>query len=104
MPDAYIGEVNVTSVILVLSVVLVLPMQYCLCRAERTLFVRLLPTLIFALGMAVCVTLAYSVTDWDAVFYALFAAYCGILLAADAIGWLLWAIVRTVKRRREGRI
>lgn len=104
MLDAYIGEVNVAAVVLTLSVALVLPVQYWLCRREYSLLVRLLPTLIFALGGAVCVYLAYRVTDWDAVFYALFAAYCGILLAADVLGWLLWAVVRVMKRRREGHI
>lgn len=41
MFDAHIGEVNLTLLVIVLSVVLVLPVQYWLCRRERALFVRL---------------------------------------------------------------
>lgn len=104
MFDAHIGEANLTVLVLVLSIVLVLPVQYWLCRYSRALFVRLLPALIFALGAAVCVALAYRTADWDALFYALFAAYCGLLLAASALGWLLWAIRRAWKRRRTEEI
>lgn len=100
MFDAYIGDVNLTVLMIVPSVVLVLPVQYWLCRREGPLLVRLLPAGIFALGGAVCVYLAYSTMDWDALFYALLAIYCGFLLAASALGWGMWALVRTVRRRR----
>lgn len=99
MFDAYIGEVNLGVATLALSVVLVLPVQYWLCRAERTLFVRLLPTIIFAVGTAVCVLLAHGAQDWDGIFYILFACYCAMLLGASALGWLIWAVVRAWRRR-----
>ena len=100
MFDAYIGEANLTLLVIVLSVVLVLPVQYWLCCAERTLLVRLLPAILFALGGAVCVYLSYSTVDWDALFYALFAIYCGFLLTASALGWALWAGLRFWKKRK----
>lgn len=101
MFDAHIGEVNLTLLVIVLSVVLVLPVQYWLCRGERALFVRLLPAIVFALGGVVCVYLAYSTADWDALFYILFAIYCGFLLAASALGWLLWAVIAWWRQRTK---
>lgn len=101
MFDAYIGEVNLTLLVIVLSVVLVLPVQYRLCRTERALFVRLLPAIVFALGGLVCLYLAYNTMDWDALFYVLFAIYCGFLLAASALGWALWAVLRLRARRKS---
>lgn len=104
MFDAHFGEANLTVLVLVLSIVLILPVQYWLCLHSRPLLVRLLPALIFALGAAACVVLAYCAADWDALFYALFAVYCGLLLAASALGWLLWAILRAWKRRRAEKV
>lgn len=104
MFDAHFGEANLIVLFLVLSIVLVLPAQYWLCRYSRALLVRLLPALVFALGAVVCVVLAYCAMDWDALFYTLFAIYCGLLLAASALGWLLWAILRAWKRRRAEKL
>lgn len=101
MFDAHIGEANLTLLVIVLSVVLVLPVQYWLCRGERALLVRLLPAIVFALGGAVCGCLAYRTTDWNALFYALFAVYCGLLLAASALGWALWAALRFWRKRKS---
>lgn len=101
MFDAYIGEANLTLLVIVLSVVLVLPVQYWLCRGERALFVRLLPAIVFALGGVVCVFLACNTMDWDALFYMLFAIYCGLLLAASALGWALWAALRFWRKRKS---
>ena len=102
MFDAHIGEIDLTLLVIVLSVVLVLPVQYRLCRGECALFVRLLPSIVFALGGVVCVYLAYSTRDWDALFYILFAIYCGFLLAASALGWALWAVIAWRRRREIG--
>lgn len=100
MFDAHIGEIDLTALVIVLSIVLVLPMQYWLCRLNRPLLVRLLPAIVFALGAVACVALARSTANWDALFYVLFAVYCGFLLAASALGWLIWALHRAWKRRR----
>ncbi len=101
MFDVYIGDVNLTLVILIASILLILPCQLLLCFKVKRLFTRLIPSVLFAAGIVIFTVLAYSVMDWSALFYIICAVYSGLLLFMCAVGWAVYGIWRSIKKQHR---
>ena len=47
MFDIWIGDIELTTLVLIVSVIVILPLQVLLCFKARSLFVRLVPVIFF---------------------------------------------------------
>lgn len=100
MGDIWIGEVDLTTLVVIVSVLVILPIQFLLCFKAKNLLVRLLPSIILAVATISFFALMFVAQDWDAIGYAILAVFSGSLLIITGIAWGVWAIVSVVQKRK----
>ena len=101
MFDIWIGDMNLTVLILIISVVVVLPVQLLLCFKVKSLTLRFLPIFIFT-ALAVLSFVMYTMSNgWDGLIYTFFAIYVVFLIFMCGIGWGIWAIARLLKKKKQ---
>lgn len=72
--------------------------QLLLCFKVKNIAIRLIPAVIlFALTTFFFVMTYYS-SGWDSVGYVILSLYSGLLLFMSAVGWVIWLIVRILKK------
>ena len=106
MFDFWIGDVELTTLVIIIAVMAILPIQLLLCFKVKKLSLRLLPSMLFALVTIFFFTMIFSSQDWDAIGYAILAMLAGILLFMSGVAWGIWGIVvcvRKIKKRRESK-
>lgn len=99
MFDIWLGDINLTVLILVLSVVLVLPIQTLLCFKARSRTIRLLPVLIFFAFAVIFLILNLFTPGWNGLGYLILAIYAVFLMLMCGIGWGIWAIGNVIKKK-----
>ena len=83
-----------TEVFLLILAVLTLALQLFLCFKVRSLALRLLPAILFAVATVVFFTLVFLTDGWDSLGFLLLALCSAMLLAMCGIGWGIWGILR----------
>lgn len=91
--DVWMGEVNFTVLVLVVSVAVLFPVQLLLCFKVRSLGLRLLPAVACAVLAVAMLVMAAATPGWDGIGYVFLATYGGFLLFACGVGWGIWALV-----------
>ena len=99
MFDVWLGEMELTTLTLLLSVFILLPLQLLLCFRVRSRILRLLPVILCSLLVGTFLLLAHCNPGWDSLGYLFLALFAGFLLAACGVGWGIWAITR--KRKKQ---
>ena len=82
----------------------VLGWQLAFCFLFRRVWLRLIPAAAIALATAVFFGLALSAEGWDALGYAILLILGLIMLGLCLVGWLVFAVVCIVKKRRARRV
>ena len=98
MFDVWLGEMELTTLTLLLSVFLLLPLQLLLCFKVRSRLLRLLPVILCSLLVGTFLLLALCTPGWDGLGYIFLALFAGFMLTSCGIGWLIWAILRKKKK------
>lgn len=75
MFDIWLGDVELTTLTMILSVGILLPVQLLLCFRAGRLPVRLLPVCLLSALTAGFLLLRLSATGWDGLFYDVFARH-----------------------------
>ena len=101
MFDVWHGDINFTTLILIICVVIILPVQLLLCFTVRNRAIRLLPVIILSVLIGLFAIMAIFVHDLRAVGYVLLAVYAGFMLLSCGIGWGIWAITKKIEKRRR---
>ncbi|MBO4979004.1 MAG: hypothetical protein J6D16_01205 [Clostridia bacterium] len=96
MLDFGIFEIK-TEVFLLILAVLTLALQLVLCFKAKSLALRLLPAILFAVATVVFFTLVFLTDGWDSLGFLLLALCSAMLLAVCGIGFAIWAIVKKRK-------
>lgn len=78
----------------------VLAIQLLLCFKVKILFFRLLPSFVLTASTIIFFTMMRLATDWDAIGYAILFVFSGVLLIFSGIAWVIWAIVKLIKKRK----
>ena len=108
MFDVWVGDVNLTWLVLAGSMVLVFPFQLLLCFRVKSRLLRLAP-LFFSLLLTGC-ALALSVwkanfgggyANFEGVGYLILFLYGAYLLFWCAAGWGIWKLIIYCKNRRR---
>ena len=100
MFDIWIGDMNLTVLILVFSFVVVLPVQLLLCFKVKSRTLRCLPMAMFLLLAVAAFILNGATPGWDGMGYLFGAIYAGIMLFLCGVGWCVWALVGGLKKKR----
>ena len=78
--------------------VVVLTAQLVLCFKARKLWIRLLPACLCVTAAAASFALTFLNDGWGGVAYMLLMIFCVCLLLVCGIGWLVWAIIKKLRR------
>lgn len=101
MFDVWMGDINVMELVLIVSIVMILPIQLLLCFKVKNLAIRLLPILIsFALTI-MCGFMALITPGWDGLGWVFLLIYTAIWTLTCGIGWAIWAAVRYIKFKKD---
>lgn len=101
MFDVWMGEIELTTLTLAVSIGILLPVQLLLCFKVKSCFLRLLPVLLLSVLVGILMVLWLSSTGWDGLGYGLLAVFAGFMLFLCAVGWSIWAIVRSFQKKHS---
>ena len=102
MGDVWIRDIEITTLIVISSVLIVLPIQLLLCFKVKRLLIRLLPTMLFTATTIFLFSMMYTAQDWDAIGYAILGVFSGVLLIFSRLAWGIWAIVVGIRKKKGG--
>ena len=101
MFDVWLGDIELTTFILIFAFVVLLPIQLLLCFKVKSKGIRLLPVMIFSVLTIIFVVKASTVSGWDSLGYTFFAIFTAFMLLICGSGWCIWGVTRLIKRKRE---
>lgn len=94
MFDIWIGGFELTTVVLIFSVVVLLTVQLLLCFKVKSKIIRLLPAVLLSIPTLIFAVMAVRATGWDRVGHILFAVFGGFMMLMCGIGWGIWALAK----------
>lgn len=101
MFDMWLGDIELTRLTIIASVVILLPVQLLLCFKAKNLAIRLTPVIILSISMALFIVRWLSTAGWEGLFYAFFAFFSGLMILMCGIGWGIWAVIHGLKKKRS---
>ena len=101
MFDIWIGDLELTTVVLIFFVVILLPVQVKLCFKIKSLFLRLMPVIILSILLVYFIVMRIFSAGWDGVGYAIFAIFVGFMMLICGIVWVVWAIAQFIKKHES---
>lgn len=99
MFDVWYGDIELTTLTLIVSVVILLPIQLLLCFKVKSRTIRLLPIVILSVLTVAFVVMCFSIPGWDGLGYVFLAIFTGFMMFMCGIGWGIWAIVSCLKKK-----
>lgn len=99
MFDVWLGDVELTGLVILLSIAAVLPVQLLLCFKAKRRIVRLLPAALLGSVTMAFLLAALLAKGWDAIGYIFLAIFSGMMLLACGAGWAIWAAVRFWRKK-----
>ena len=86
------------DIILIALLVLFVGAQLFLCLKVKNIFIRLIPTILIFTATAVLFAMIYISEGWDSLGYLLLTIYSAILFLGCASAWLIFALIKIIKR------
>lgn len=99
MFDIWIGDIELTTLVLIVSIVILLPLQLLLCFKVKKLLFRLLPIIILSVLTIAFIVMNFLIPGWDGLGYLFFAIFSGFMIFMCGVGWGIWAISAKAKKR-----
>ena len=101
MFDVWLGDIELTTLVLNISFIVIIPVQIVLCFKAKRKAVRLLPVIIFCIPTIIFTFMAMIISGWDGIGYIFLAIFSGFMLLACGIAWGIWGISRLIKRKKR---
>lgn len=98
MFDIYFGEIELTEVIIYISILIMIPLQLLLCFKAKNLILKLLPIFILLFLIVTFICMSQFAEGWDGLGYTILAMFAAILLFACIVAWVIWFIVKLIKK------
>jgi len=83
------------------STILIIAIQLILCFKVQKLPVKLLPAILSAAAAIVFCIMAFTVRDWSALVYIVFAFFAGVMLISSGIAWGFCAILKKKRMQQK---
>lgn len=92
------GDINWTTVILVITFLVILPLQLWLCKKAKRVIIRLLPAIVFAVTALILALVAYLVGSWEGLFILLLSLYSAFCAVVCMVGFFSHLVTKHLKR------
>ena len=100
MFDVWMGDIELTTAVLIFSIVLLLPIQHLLCFKVKSIAIRLLPVILLSIPTIIFTVMSVAITGWDGLGYIFLAIFTGFMLLMCGVGWGIWAISKLIKKKK----
>lgn len=100
MFDVWMGDVELTTLVLIFSIIVLLPIQLLLCFKVKSKAIRLLPVIVLSISTIIFALMSVAITGWDGLGYIFLAIFTGFMLFMCGIGWGIWTITRFAKKKK----
>ena len=95
-------NIDMSEVLAVLLILLVIGGQLLLCFKVKKLWIRLIPAVAALIATVAFFVIMLTLAEgWDVLGYLLLWVYSAVLLGADVIAWILFAIIRALKKPKK---
>lgn len=101
MFDIWWGDIELTTLVLIISVVFLFPLQLYLCFKVRSRAIRLLPVVLLFVPTVILAFMGNYVNGWDRLGYQILAAFSGFMLLICGAAWGIWAIVEYRRNKKN---
>lgn len=99
MFDLYIGDIELATVFLVFSIIVLLPIQLLLCFKVKSKVIRLIPLILLFIFTLIFVVMATTTHGWDAIGYIFLSIFTGIMMLICGVAWGIWAIIKHKQKK-----
>jgi hypothetical protein len=100
MFDVWMGGIELTTAVLIFSIVVLLPIQLLLCFKVKSRAIRLLPVILLSIPTIIFTVMSVAITGWDGLGYIFLAIFTGFMLLMCGVGWGIWAISKLIKKKK----
>ena len=102
MFDIWIGDINLAYILMIVSAVLILPVQLLLCFKVKSRIIRFIPVIALLIIAIIAIIRYANAIDWDGLGFVVVVMYEAFMLLMCGIGWGVWGIwvlVNAVKKK-----
>ena len=98
--EFFTGDINWTAVILVITFLVLLPLQLWLCHKAKRTVARLLPSIVFVAAALLLALAAYLVGSWEGLFILLLSLYAAFCAVVCIVGVFSYLAIKFFKQKR----
>ena len=100
MFDVWMGDIELTTAVLIFSLVVLLPIQLLLCFKVKSKAIRLLPIILLSIPTLIFIVMSTTTQGWDGLGYIFLAFFTGFMMLICGVGWGIWAISKLIKKKK----
>lgn len=97
MFDAFARDAGIIAVLGLVGLI-IMALQLVLCFKAKKLIVKLLPSILLVAAVIVFYAMIFIIQDRAAIGFGILAVFAEVLLFFDVIAWVIWGIVKLIKR------
>ena len=94
----WMGDIELTTFVLIFSIIVLLPVQLLLCFKVKNKVICLLPVVILTVPTILFIGIAITAPGWDSLGYTFLSIFTGFMLLTCGLGWGIWAINKFIKK------
>ena len=100
MFDIWIGDIELTTAVLIFSIIVLLPVQLLLCFKVKRKIIRSLPIILLTIPTLIFMIMAAATQGWDSLGYLFLAIFTGFMMLICGVAWSIWAITKHKQRKK----
>ena len=100
MFDIWIGDIELTTAVLIFSIIILLPIQLLLCFRVKSKVIRLLPIILLSIPALTFIVTATTTQGWDGLGYIFLAIFSGFMMLICGVAWGIWAIIKHKQKKK----
>lgn len=100
MFDVWLGGVELTTAVLILSGIVLFSVQLLICFRVKRTAIRLLPVLLFSVPTLFFIAMAAVKSGWDSLGYIVLAVFAGVMTLSCGAAWAVWALIRLMQKKK----
>ena len=100
MFDVWMGDIELTTAVLIFSLIVLLPIQLLLCFKVKSKAIRLLPIILLSIPTLIFIVMSTTTQGWDGLGYIFLAFFTGFMMLICGVGWGIWAISKLIKKKK----
>lgn len=98
MFDAFARDAGIIAVLGLVGLI-IMAVQLVLFFKTKKLIVKLLPAILLVAAIIVFYAMIFVIQDRTAIGFGIFAVFAEVLLFCDVIAWVIWGIIKLIKRK-----